>query len=218
MTFTATVTAASGTAVPTGTVTFLDGTTTLGTGMLNGSGVATYATNALGVGGHSITASYGAVTGFSASTSMAVSVTVTAAVAPSFAVAIAPGSGTVTAGGAASATISVTAAGGFSSGVSLACAGAPANATCTVSPGSVTPSGSAAATATLTVQTNVAVMSAREQFPARQQGVWGAGVRSLAAGVDADSSAAEGLVVRAGGAGADVAGGRCDDGMRRLGQ
>jgi hypothetical protein len=56
VTFTATVTAVSG--VPTGTVTFRDGVTVLGSGTLNGSGVATFATNSLAVGTHPITASY----------------------------------------------------------------------------------------------------------------------------------------------------------------
>jgi outer membrane protein assembly factor BamB len=58
VTFTATV--ADGSAnVPTGTVTFLNGTTTLGTGTLNSSGVATFATTALPAGTDEITASYG---------------------------------------------------------------------------------------------------------------------------------------------------------------
>jgi autotransporter-associated beta strand protein len=54
---TATVSASVGT--PTGLVTFMSGATTLGTGMLNGSGVATYSTSSLPVGSASITAVYG---------------------------------------------------------------------------------------------------------------------------------------------------------------
>jgi hypothetical protein len=56
VTFTAVLTG-SGTK-PTGSVTFLDGTTTLGTGKLN-SGSAKFTTSSLGGGSHSITASYG---------------------------------------------------------------------------------------------------------------------------------------------------------------
>ena len=74
MTFTATVTASS---TPSGSVTFYDGTTALGTGTLNGSGVATYSTSSLGVGAHSITASYAGNSTFAASTSGAATVTVT---------------------------------------------------------------------------------------------------------------------------------------------
>ena len=43
---------------PTGTVTFSDGGTILGTAALDGSGTATLTTVALSVGGHSITATY----------------------------------------------------------------------------------------------------------------------------------------------------------------
>jgi hypothetical protein len=71
VTFTATVaTTAPGTGTPSpGTVTFKDGTTTLGTASTNGIGVATYATSALTVGSHSITAVYSANTNYAASTS-----------------------------------------------------------------------------------------------------------------------------------------------------
>ncbi len=61
VTFTATVTT-TGTDQPTGTITFNDGTTLLGTGTLStvsGSQVATFATSTLALGTHSITAVYG---------------------------------------------------------------------------------------------------------------------------------------------------------------
>jgi hypothetical protein len=54
---------------PTGSVTFKDGSNALGTGALNGSGVATFSTSALSAGSHSITAVYGGDTDFSGSTS-----------------------------------------------------------------------------------------------------------------------------------------------------
>ncbi len=77
-TLTATVKAASGTATPTGTVTFSVGGTTLGTATLS-SGTATLAVagTKLAVGSNTITASYAATTGFSASSGTA-TVTVTA--------------------------------------------------------------------------------------------------------------------------------------------
>ena len=77
VTFTATVAEATRTAIPTGTVTFLDGSTLLGTGTLDGTGVATYATSALAGGAHAITASYGGDAGNDPSSSSAVTVTVT---------------------------------------------------------------------------------------------------------------------------------------------
>ncbi len=56
VTFTATVTGTSG--LPTGTVIFFDGATTLGTGTLDGSGQATLSTSSLVVGARSITVWY----------------------------------------------------------------------------------------------------------------------------------------------------------------
>jgi subtilase family serine protease len=58
VTFTATVKAGTG-PTPTGSVTFKDGSTTLGSGTLNSSGVATFSTSSLAVGSHSIVASHG---------------------------------------------------------------------------------------------------------------------------------------------------------------
>ena len=59
VTFTATITAVEpGTGTPTGTVTFSDGSTSIGSGMLSG-GTATFTTSALTAGSHTITTSYG---------------------------------------------------------------------------------------------------------------------------------------------------------------
>ena len=76
VTFTATV--AGGGVEPTGTVTFFDGSKQLGTGALNGSGVATFATSTLAVGKQSITASYGGNTNYLTEASSVVIVTVSA--------------------------------------------------------------------------------------------------------------------------------------------
>jgi len=77
VTFTATVTAKSpGAGTPTGTVTFKDGSSTLGTGTLNGSGQATFVTSTLAVGSHSISASYGGDANFNGSTSSKLTQTV----------------------------------------------------------------------------------------------------------------------------------------------
>ena len=69
VTFTATVKAvAPGSGTPTGTVSFLDGSTTLGTGTLSG-GTATFSISTLAVGAHSITVVYGGDANFLTSTS-----------------------------------------------------------------------------------------------------------------------------------------------------
>jgi hypothetical protein len=64
--------------LPTGTVNFLDGTTLLGSGSLNSSGVATFATSKLTVGKHSVTAGYGGDANYLTVTSTPVAVTITA--------------------------------------------------------------------------------------------------------------------------------------------
>jgi hypothetical protein len=84
VTFTATVsvTAPGTTATgnPTGTVTFKDGATTLGSAMLNGSAVATFSASFTSVGNHSITAVYAGDSNFVTSTSAALTQTVNNAV------------------------------------------------------------------------------------------------------------------------------------------
>ena len=113
--FTATVLAAApGAGMPTGTVTFKDGSTILASAALNGSGMATFTTSSLSVASHTITASYSGDGSFlvsSASAGESVSqanttTTVTAGPAPSVVGqtvtitatvrAVAPGSGTPT--------------------------------------------------------------------------------------------------------------------------
>ena len=69
VTFTATVSAAvPGSGTPTGSVTFLDGTTVLSTAQLSG-GRARFSTKGLAIAGHTITAVYGGDTNFITSTS-----------------------------------------------------------------------------------------------------------------------------------------------------
>lgn len=67
VTLTATVTSTGGT--PSGYVTFMDGTSVIGQTPLNASGVATFTTNALATGAHTITTTYYSDTHFAASLS-----------------------------------------------------------------------------------------------------------------------------------------------------
>lgn len=79
VTFTATVSPASGTVAPSGTVSFYDGNTLIGTGTLKSSGlnaIASFTTSSLTVGAHSITASYSGSNAFDPSTSSVLSQTV----------------------------------------------------------------------------------------------------------------------------------------------
>ncbi|HUY63076.1 MAG TPA: Ig-like domain repeat protein [Acidimicrobiales bacterium] len=76
---TAAVAAASpGSGTPTGTVTFMNGATTLGTGTMT-AGVATFTTAALAPGSYSLTAVYGGDSNFTSSTSSTLNQQVTAA-------------------------------------------------------------------------------------------------------------------------------------------
>jgi glucuronoarabinoxylan endo-1,4-beta-xylanase len=76
VTLSATVTSASG--MPAGSVTFLDGSTSLGTASL-ANGSASYTSMTLAVGTHSLTVSYAGSSSFAASTSAAVSLVVSPA-------------------------------------------------------------------------------------------------------------------------------------------
>jgi Big-like domain-containing protein/NHL repeat-containing protein len=67
VTLTATVHSSSGAGVPTGTITFQDGATTLGTSPLNSSGSATLTASSFAVAAHQITATYSGDSGFFAS-------------------------------------------------------------------------------------------------------------------------------------------------------
>src|SRR5206468_956054 len=81
VTLTATVvTVAPATGVPTGTVTFRDGLTTIGTATLGANGSASIVVSTLAAGSHSLTAAYGGSANFLASTSAAVTQVVNGAV------------------------------------------------------------------------------------------------------------------------------------------
>lgn len=147
VTLTAKVTAAT-TGTPTGTVTFLQGTTTLGTGTLSSSGVATLQIATLAVGSNSIVASYGGDANFLPSNSAAFTQTITAA---TIAVSINPTTLTVTHGSTGTATITATPTGAYSGTLSFSCGTLPTNASCSFQPATLAfNSSSAAQTTTLT--------------------------------------------------------------------
>jgi len=164
LTLTATVASAGGT--PTGTVTFLDGTTSLGTGTLNGQGIATLTTAAFAVGSNSITASYGGDANFNGSVSGAT--TITATVPPSFSLSATPSTLTIASGSTGSTTITLIPVGGYTGTATLSCGTLPTDVFCTFSPTSLSATGTnIAVTSTLTISTNgqmAAVRSSRGYF------------------------------------------------------
>ncbi len=170
VTFTATVTPAVSTYGPaTGTVTFLSGTTTLGTGSLS-NGVATYTTTALPVGAQTITASYPATGIFGGSTSAAVTETVAT---PSFTATASPASLTITSGSSGTTTLTAASMGGYAGALTLSCGTLPAHLSCAFSTTTLTlaSTGAANPTSTLTIATNAAAMAAALSAPARS-GAW----------------------------------------------
>ena len=154
VTFTAGVVSGSGT--PAGTVTFKDGSTTLGTGTLDAGGNAAFTTSALTAGSRSITAAYAGGGNFAASTSPALTEIVEPA---QIVLSSSPPSQTVTAGGSATYNLTVGANGALSSPVSFSCIGLPQSASCSFSPNSVN-AGSAGAPVTLSVSTTARTSAA----------------------------------------------------------
>lgn len=125
VTFTATVTGTGST--PTGTVTFLDGSTALSTVSLS-AGVATFSDSMLSTGSHSIAASYSGDTKFSASTSSSLGQTVSVvAFGP------APTGLTVAAGNTLMIPITLIQATGSTLSFQLSCTGLPTKSTCSSS-------------------------------------------------------------------------------------
>lgn len=149
--FTATVTGAYG-GVATGTVTFYNGSTVLGSGTVAGN-QASYSDSSLAAGSYSVTASYGGDSNFQSSNSGSVTQVVNAAPTPGFTLSANPGSLTLQAGKQGTVTLTVTSTGGFSSAVSFACSGLPSGASCAFSPATVTPTAAGAPT-TLTISTS----------------------------------------------------------------
>jgi hypothetical protein len=163
LTFTATYNGLSFGIAPTGTVTFLSGSTTLGTANLapatDGSGnyIATLTTTAAPGGTTSITAQYSGDAHYAALTS---NVAVTVGGTPSYTLSADPPSLTVGQGGGGSVTFTVTPTNGFNQAITFACdsTSLPTGVSCTFLPSSVTPSGSPVTTS-LEIQTSPATIS-----------------------------------------------------------
>jgi hypothetical protein len=110
VTFTATLTSNGGT--PTGSVTFMDGATAIGSGNLN-NGVASITTTGLAVGSHTVTAIYQGDANDSAATSNALAITISAATT---AVRLTPSQNPTNFGQALTVTATVTGNGGTPTG------------------------------------------------------------------------------------------------------
>jgi Bacterial Ig-like domain (group 3) len=162
VTFTATYNGLSFGIAPTGTVTFLNGSTSLGIGTIaaatDGSGnyVATLTATSAPTNAVTITAQYSGDANYAALTTTAAFQPPT----PSYTISAKPASLTVKQGASGSVTFTLTPQNGFNQAVSFQCDNAtlPKGVTCSFSPASVTPNGTAAVTSTLTVQTTRATV------------------------------------------------------------
>jgi hypothetical protein len=162
VTFTATVTPTSGSIVPTGSVTFYDGSTAIGTGTLSASGsgasaIAKLTTTSLATGSHAITASYLGDSNNQASTTT----TLTELVEDFSVTANSPTTATIEPGLAATFTFMVSPvspATTFPAAITLTVSGLPKGATATFSPTSIA-SGAGSTTVTLTVITPITTLS-----------------------------------------------------------
>jgi hypothetical protein len=137
-----TLTATVASSLATGTVNFLNGSSSLGTATLSG-GVATLPTT-LPLGTDSITASYGGNGSYAGSTSSATEITVAAA----YTLTATPI--TVSQGNPGNSTITVAAASGFTSAITFTCSDPASESTCYFSSTSITPPGQNTTTLTVT--------------------------------------------------------------------
>ena len=134
VTFTATVSASGNLSPPaSGTVTFFDGTTSLGSSPLSSIGTATLTASFSALGVHNITARYGGSENFITSTSAAFPETI---IAGDFLITVSPGSATLYTGQSASFKVNLASLNGFDQPLALSCLDLPANTTCTFTPAS----------------------------------------------------------------------------------
>jgi len=124
VTFTATVSGSG--AVPTGTVTFLSGSTSIGKGALDG-GVATLTTSFATAGTVTVQASYSGDANFTASTSAPLTETI---VVPGFTATVSPSSLTIPRSKSGMVNVTLTPQGGFQGTVTFSCGTLPAYFSC----------------------------------------------------------------------------------------
>jgi hypothetical protein len=151
ITLTATVAPASAT----GTLTFLDGNTSIGSASLT-SGKGMLSLSTLGVGSHSLSAAYSGDAADSASSSNVVTVTISAAQnptapSPDYGLTLSSATLTVAQSTPGSLTVKVAPENGFNAALSFACSGLPSGWGCSFAPATL--SGSAPQSTTMTVRT-----------------------------------------------------------------
>ncbi len=164
----ATVTSSAG--IPTGSLSFLDGTIVLGTATLNSSGVGTLSVSTLALGTHSLTALYIGSGVFAQSVSGVTQVVVV--LAPDYSVAASPTTLTIVHGKSGSVEFTVTPINNYQGAISLSCGTLPADMTCSFSPAQTTftTASQSPQTVTLTIDTTQTVASLHLPASKQQEG------------------------------------------------
>jgi len=178
VTITATVgAAASSSGSPTGTVTFYDAATKLGTTPLTSNLSASFTTTSLTLGNHPITASYSGDATFAASTSSVLVESIIASTSSGdFTIAANPPSLTITSGGSGAITLTLAPVNGFQGPVDLACGDLPSGISCEFQSQTVNLAGTAAQKASLTLHISQSALaqSQRAQSQAMKLRSWSA--------------------------------------------
>jgi len=160
VTFTASITGSS----PSGIVTFSNGTSSLGTAMVNATGNAVLTTSFGSTGVYSVTATYSGDSANASSVSSALTETI---VTPSITGSIAPGSLTIKSGSSGTLVLTITPVGGYTGTINFSCGTLPAHITCSFAPASLTLAlGSGPVTDTLTINTGPSLSAANSSGPA----------------------------------------------------
>jgi outer membrane lipase/esterase len=154
ITLTASVAATTGT--PMGTITFMDGSTTLGSGLVTGStstATTSFSTSALASGTHNITAAFAGVNGFSNSSSSALAEVVTP---PTFQASLSGTTVTLNRGAGTGIAVILASIGGYTGTFSVACGTQLAHFSCTPDTSSATLASGSTVRDNVTIATNVA--------------------------------------------------------------
>jgi hypothetical protein len=163
---------------PTGSVTFSEGATVLGSGTLSSIGQATFSTSALAVGTHTVTASYVGDSGFSGVSSNSVSEVV---LNNGFTINLQPASLSLTSGADGTAVVQLGSLGNFSGPLQLTLGAAPPIASMSLSAPSVTLAVGGRGSSTLTIHTlAIADLHPSSQpLAGRSSGIFAASLASL---------------------------------------
>jgi len=163
---TVSVAGVSGAPVPTGTVTVMDGTASVGAGPLIG-GKATISVTLQSLGTHTLTVQYSGDLNYTASSG-----TIAIAVVPPFAVTLTTPTVSLAAGGLFNTLVLVTPAGGFSGPVTLTCTSPVGYITCSIAPTTVTVSGGVVGQAAAIITVSTSASSLRERPLAPKELTW----------------------------------------------